>query len=47
MTKKPPHFVSLGMFIVDEFEFLDEEGNKTEKCIEPQVIRIYYKIDMS
>ena len=34
---EPRQFVTLGMFIIDEFEFLDENGNKTEKVLDPQV----------
>ena len=26
-----PVFVTLGMFIIDQFEYLDEEGNPTER----------------
>ena len=37
MTKTLTHFVSLGMFIIDQFEFLDTEGKKTGKELEPQV----------
>lgn len=33
---KPPHFVTLGMFIIDEFYFLDEEGKPTGKILPPQ-----------
>ncbi|KAF8633672.1 hypothetical protein AX15_001283 [Amanita polypyramis BW_CC] len=29
-------FVTLGMFIIDEFLFMDEEGNITEKKLDPQ-----------
>lgn len=32
------HFVTLGLFIIDEFEYLDEQGNKTRKTLEPQVM---------
>jgi hypothetical protein len=34
MTKS---FVSLGLFIIDEFLFLDEDGNTTQRSLEPQV----------
>ncbi|KAG8700081.1 hypothetical protein FRC09_006180 [Ceratobasidium sp. 395] len=30
-TQRPKHFVSLGLFILDEFEFLDAEGKPTAK----------------
>ncbi|KAJ7667811.1 Ribokinase-like protein [Mycena polygramma] len=34
----PPHFTSLGMFIIDEFSFLDENGNATTvKPSPPQI----------
>ncbi|KAF8917788.1 Ribokinase-like protein [Mucidula mucida] len=33
---KPPQFVTLGMFIIDEFSFLDEDGNSTGKMLSPQ-----------
>lgn len=32
------HFVTLGMFIIDQFEFLDEEGRETGKTLDPQVL---------
>ena len=35
-----PHFVTLGMFIIDEFEYLDEEGRNIRthnQLFEPQV----------
>ncbi|KAF8351103.1 Ribokinase-like protein [Amanita rubescens] len=32
-TGSPPLFVTLGMFIIDEFLFMDEGGNATEKSI--------------
>lgn len=35
MTRR--HFVSLGMFIVDEFLFEDEDGNPTGKSLGPQI----------
>ena len=41
MTDEARHFVTLGMFIIDEFVFLDEEGNETGKSIEAQVIRSF------
>ncbi|KLO15658.1 hypothetical protein SCHPADRAFT_250738 [Schizopora paradoxa] len=36
-SKNRAHFVSLGMFIIDQFEFLDAEGKKTGEELEPQV----------
>ena len=30
------HFVSLGMFIIDQFSFADEDGNPTGKTLAPQ-----------
>ncbi|KAG8691794.1 hypothetical protein FRC11_009559 [Ceratobasidium sp. 423] len=33
----PKHFVSLGLFILDEFEFLDVVGNPTSKTIPTQI----------
>ena len=33
----PRKFVTLGMFIIDEFLYLDESGGATEKSIPPQV----------
>ena len=33
----PRKFVTLGMFIIDEFLYLDESGGPTEKSIPPQV----------
>ena len=35
-TGESPFFVTLGMFIIDEFLFMDEDGNVTEKEIDPQ-----------
>jgi hypothetical protein len=35
MTQR--QFVSLGMFIVDEFLFEDEDGNPTGRNLDPQV----------
>lgn len=32
-----PKFVSLGMFIVDEFHYLDENGNPTGRTQDDQV----------
>lgn len=32
----PRKFVSLGMFIIDEFVFLDHAGNPTSRTLEPQ-----------
>ncbi len=40
MSENPAHFVSLGMFIIDQFEFLDAEGKKTGETLEPQVTAI-------
>ncbi|KAI5120918.1 hypothetical protein M0805_002898 [Coniferiporia weirii] len=31
------HFVTLGMFIIDEFEYLDDEGNETGKTLDAQI----------
>ncbi|KAF7355148.1 Ribokinase-like protein [Mycena sanguinolenta] len=31
------HFATLGMFIIDEFSFLDEAGNPTAQIIAPQI----------
>lgn len=31
-----PHLVTLGMFIIDEFEYLEEQGSKTGKTQPPQ-----------
>lgn len=31
-----PHFVTLGMFIIDEFSFADENGLATGKTVPPQ-----------
>ncbi|KAI0356585.1 Ribokinase-like protein [Trametes cingulata] len=33
----PRDFVSLGMFIIDEFSFADEDGNPTGKTLAPQI----------
>lgn len=32
----PRKFVTLGMFIIDEFAFLDHAGNPTGQALEPQ-----------
>ncbi|KAG2013910.1 hypothetical protein CC2G_010774 [Coprinopsis cinerea AmutBmut pab1-1] len=32
-----PHFVTLGMFIIDDFSFADEHGNPTGKVVDPQI----------
>lgn len=32
----PPLFVTLGMFIIDEFLFMDGGGNASEKTVSPQ-----------
>ncbi|KAJ6629207.1 Ribokinase-like protein [Mycena sp. CBHHK59/15] len=31
------HFVTLGMFIIDEFSFLDDDGNPIPKTLAPQI----------
>ena len=31
-----PHFVTLGMFIIDEFSYLDEDGGPSGKSSGPQ-----------
>ena len=31
-----PHFVTLGMFIVDEFSYLNEDGRPDDRVSEPQ-----------
>ncbi|KAL0949572.1 hypothetical protein HGRIS_009621 [Hohenbuehelia grisea] len=36
-TSSGPHFVTLGMFIVDEFAFADEDGRPTGKIAAPQI----------
>ena len=36
VTAGPPHFVTLGMFIIDEFSYLDDEGQPTGKTLAPQ-----------
>jgi len=45
----PPSFVTLGMFIIDDFEFLDESGQATGKEVAPQVsktvLAIFYLLD--
>lgn len=40
MSKNRTHFASLGMFIIDQFEFLNAEGKKTGKELEPQVMDV-------
>ena len=35
-TTQSPSFVTLGMFIIDEFSFLDKEGLPTGRSIAPQ-----------
>jgi hypothetical protein len=35
-TTQRPHFVTLGMFIVDEFSYVDEHGQPTGKVLPPQ-----------
>lgn len=35
-TEDPPLFVTLGMFIIDEFLFMDEDGNASGKIVAPQ-----------
>ncbi|KAI0824594.1 Ribokinase-like protein [Trametes gibbosa] len=37
LHRSPREFVSLGMFIIDEFSFADEHGNPTGKCLPPQI----------
>jgi len=37
MSENRAHFVSLGMFIIDQFDFLDAEGKKTGETLEPQI----------
>ncbi|KAL5488120.1 hypothetical protein ACEPAI_6228 [Sanghuangporus weigelae] len=32
-----PHFVTLGLFIIDEFEYLDDQGNQTGRSQQPQI----------
>ena len=39
------HFVSLGMFIVDQFLFEDEDGSPTGKSLDPQVSPCGHDID--
>ncbi len=34
-------FVSLGMFIIDEFTFVDEEGKPTVQTLPPQVRALF------
>jgi hypothetical protein len=33
---EPPHFVTLGMFIIDEFSYMDGNGHPTGKTLPPQ-----------
>lgn len=35
------HFVSLGMFIIDQFAYLDEDGNPTGRTLPAQVSARY------
>lgn len=35
-TEEPPLFVTLGTFIIDEFLFMDEDGNASGKFVAPQ-----------
>jgi hypothetical protein len=35
-TEDAPLFVTLGMFIIDEFSFMDKDGNTSGKIIAPQ-----------
>ena len=35
-TEDAPLFVTLGMFIIDEFLFMDEDGNTSGKTVAPQ-----------
>jgi hypothetical protein len=32
----PKSFVTLGLFIIDEFAFMDEHGQPTGRVLEPQ-----------
>lgn len=34
---KPPHFVTLGLFIIDEFSFADENGTPTGRVVAPEI----------
>ena len=36
-------FVTLGMFIIDEFAYLDEEGNPTGKTLPPPQVCLHFK----
>jgi len=36
-TEDPPLFVTLGMFIIDEFLFMDEDGDASGKIVAPQI----------
>ncbi len=38
-------FVSLGMFIIDEFAFLDHAGNPTGRALDPQEGVIFHTYD--
>lgn len=44
-TSVSRHFVTLGMFIIDQFEFLDEEGKETVKTLDPQVLNLVRTIN--
>lgn len=35
-TEDPPLFVTLAMFIIDDFLFMDEDGNISGKIVAPQ-----------
>ncbi|KII95784.1 hypothetical protein PLICRDRAFT_693926 [Plicaturopsis crispa FD-325 SS-3] len=37
MSTTKPHFVTLGMFIIDEFTFSDEDGKPTGQTLPPQI----------
>jgi hypothetical protein len=36
------HFVTLGMFVVDEFSYLDEDRRPTGKSLDPQERLVYH-----
>jgi len=36
-TNQRPYFVTLGMFIIDEFSYVDEQGQPTGKVLPPQI----------
>ncbi|KAF4620006.1 hypothetical protein D9613_005580 [Agrocybe pediades] len=37
MARNAKSFVTLGMFIIDEFSFMDDEGRPTGRTLEPQI----------